>query len=411
MPDYQTLSTIHDLVAEDGRDIIYQEARMTSKLVDVGLPGEEKGQGGTEGKRPIKVKKKPTMVGTVQTKKGGIRAFGVTADGATRRQGSAVALAKGKYDPKIIEGELEIPLGVANVAAGGDGIDYVDEQLRTMGSQYGMHLDRAVAGAQLAFPTGGGAIAATTFTTADPSGYLEGESYDRYTTGDVYVDTFRVTNIAPPSASLTGDWTITVETAFAVAIATTNKIYQSGAGTSSNRLTSLQDVCTAATTLYGLTTSQFPSGLSIALSSWDNISGRRMGDLIAVQSGERPTVIATNSLGLSKIVNASTALRRFNSGNMDQYGGLVAKFDDMDIVACEQVSGTRMIFINPKHCHLHEFWAFAFQGDGVGKGGFGAASLKLSENNISYKGLGTSGVEFVCDKRRAFGEFTGVGES
>lgn len=409
--DAQSISTLHDLVAEDGRDIVYQQARLTSGLVDIRMPSEERYRPKPAKQRfdrPIISKRIPREVGTVQVKKGGIRSFGVTSDGATRRVGSAVQFNKGRYDFKIVEGELEIPLGVANTAQGGAGIDFVDEQLRTLGSQLGSHVDRAVAGTQLAAPATASGLA-TTFVTTDPSGYIEGEEYDQYTTADVYTQTFRVTNIAPPS-TLTGNWTITVESTLTSSILTTAKIYQSGGGTSANRLTSLTDVCTAATSMYGLSTTNFPSGLSIALSSWDNISGRRMGDLIALQSGSRPTHIAASSIGASKIMNQSVAQRRFNSGEMDPYGNMVLKFDDLPIVVSEQLSANTIRFINVDKCFLHEFWAFGFQGDGVGTNGFGASVLKLSENNISYKGLGTGGMEFVCNHRRAFGEFTGVGD-
>lgn len=411
--DAQAISTIHDLVAEDGRDIIYQEARMTSGLVDLRLPSEERYRPKPSKQRfdrPIVVKKMAREVGSVQTKKGGIRSFGVTSDGATRRVGSAVTVFKGKYDPKALEGELEVPLILANVAQGGAGIDYVDEQLRTMGSQLGAHFDRAVAGNQLGGVTATEAIGETALAFADPSGFIEGEEYDYYTTGDVYKGTFRVTNIAPPS-TMFGDWNVTVETALSVALLTTDKIYQSGGGTSANRLTSLSDVCNSATALYGLTTTNFPSGLSLALSSWDNISGRRMSDLIALQSGVRPTHIATSSIGASKIINQSVAQRRFNSGDMDPYGGAVAKFDDLPIVVSEQLSASTIRFINADKCWVHEFMPFSFQADGMGAGGFGSSFLRLSETKISLKGLGVGAYEFVCNHRRAFGEFTGVGDN
>lgn len=414
MVDYQTISTLHNLVAEDGRDLVYQQARLTSGLVDVSLPSEERYRpmpARQRKTRPIEVRKKPRMVGTVQTKKGTGRTGGVTTDGATRRAGSTVQFFKGTYDYKIYEGELEIPIGLANVPQGGDGIDYVDEQLNTLGSQFGADLDRLVAGPQLAAPDSTASAGLTTFTTSDPSGYIEGEEYDHYNSSDVYQQTFRVTNIAPPSASLFGAWTITVETALSIAIATTAKIYIFGAGDSTKRLASLTDVCTASTSMYGLSTTNFPSGTSVALSSWDNITGRRMSDHIALLSGVRPTHIVASSIGASKIINAAVAQRRFTSGDVDLYGGIQMNFDDLPIIISEQVSPQTIRFINADKCFVHEFWPFQFQADGVGNGGFGANVLKLSETKVSYKGLGTAGLEFVCNHRRAFGEFTSVGDT
>lgn len=414
MTDAQIASTLHNLLDEDGRDVVYQQARLSCGLVDLALPSEERYRPKPPRQRyekPIEVRRKARLVGTVQTKKGTARSGGVTSDGAVRRAGSVVTFAKGTYEYKIYENELEVPLGLVNVAQGGDGIDFLMEQLDTMGSQYGCDIDGLVDGRLLDAPTATAAIAATTFAVADPAGYIEGEEYDQFTTADVYTQTFRVTNIAPPSSSLFGDWTLTLESALSIAILTTAKIYPYGAGDSTKRLASLNDVCTAGTAMYGLTTTQFPSGLSIALSAWDNINGRRMSDTIAVVSGSRPTHIGTNSLGASKIINASVAQRRFTSGDLDPYGGAVAKFDELPIVISEQMSGKRFKFINAQKCWLHEFWPFGFQADGVGNQGVSKAYLKLSEDKVSYKGLGTAGLEFVCNHRRAFGEFTGVGDA
>ncbi len=123
MSDAQTASTLHNLLDEDGRDVVHQQARMDSGLVDVALPSEEKYRPKPAKQRtekPIEVRNMPRMVGTVQTKKGTGRTGGVTSDGATRRTGSVVQFAKGTYEYKIYEAELEVPLGLVNVARGGD---------------------------------------------------------------------------------------------------------------------------------------------------------------------------------------------------------------------------------------------------------------------------------------------------
>jgi hypothetical protein len=136
-----------------------------------------------------------------------------------------------------------------------------------------------------------------------------------------------------------------------------------------------------------------------------------MNDTIAIVSGSRPTHICGNSILASKIINASVAQRRFTSGEMDPYGGAVPKFDELPIVISEQLSSKKAKFINADKCWIHEFWPFGFQADGIGNQGFSGSILKLSENKVSYKGLGTAGVEFVCNHRRAFGELTGIGDS
>ena len=68
MPDYQSISTIHDLVAERGRDIVYQQARLSCGLVDVRLPSEEKYRPKPARQRngkQLQQRKTPREVGTV----------------------------------------------------------------------------------------------------------------------------------------------------------------------------------------------------------------------------------------------------------------------------------------------------------------------------------------------------------
>ncbi len=411
MVDYQSAAVLHNMIAEDGRDLVYQQARLTSGLVDLSMPSEEKYRPPPPRQRktkPIEVRRKARMVGTVQVKKGTARTGGVTVDGATRRAGSTVQFHKGVYEYKIYEGELEIPIGLINVVQGGDGIDYLDEQLNTLGSQYGTDMDRLVAGPQLSPPDVAAPAGNTTFIVTDPSGYIEGEEFDDHDSLGVYKQTFRVIDIAPPTGTLFGAWTITLEQPLTQAFLTTDIAFLFGAGDPLKRLASLTDVVTATTPMYGLTTTDFPSGLSVGLVAWDNISGRRMGDTIALLSGSRPTHVVASSIGASKIINAATAQRRFTNGDMDIYGNVVMNFDDLPIVISEQVSPLTIRFINAEKCFVHEFWPFQFQMDGVGNAGFSGAALKLSETKVSYKGLGTAGLEFVCNHRRAFGEFTGV---
>lgn len=415
MADTQVLSELHDLVDEFGRPMIAQQARMSQNLIDVPLPSEE--SYGTKPankrmERPIGVKRKATQVGTVQVKNGGIGSMGTTADAGTRRASSAVKMFKGTYNPVIVEGTIEFPAAAVRVARGGDGIDLFEEQVKTFGSQFGVYLARSVIGSQVGNPTSNASIGDTSFTVDDPSGWIIGEVYDQYTSGGTFVQSFRVSDLA--ITALDGTATVTLSAALTDGITeASDLIYLSGQGASATRLQSLANVVNSATQMYSLSTTNFPSGLSISsVTSWSNAEGRRMMDVLAVVSGSRPTHIVANSIGASKIVNSAQAQIRFVPGQsqeLDAYGGFsVPMFNGVHVIIDEQQASTNYDFINADAAWLHEFYGFGPDVDGGSQGGMERSSMQLSHTKYSYELKCSGAYEFVCNHRRAFGRFTGV---
>jgi Ca2+/Na+ antiporter len=416
MADYQVLSELHDLVSEFGRDMITQQARMSQNVVDMTPPSQENPQTKPANKRmerPISVKRKAVQVGTVQVKNGGIGSMGTTADAGTRRASSAVKLFKGTYNGVIVEGTIEFPQQSVRTARGGDGIDLFEEQVKTFGSQYGVYLARSILGSQVDNPTSNVLAAATSFTVDDPSGYIIGEVYDQYNTGGTFIQSWRVSNIEI-AFDLTA--TITLSEALVSGItAASDAIYLSGQGSSATRMQNLKNVSDSATLMYGLAVANFPSGLAVStVAAWGNSDGRRMMDVIAVQSGSRPTHIIANSVGASKIVNSAQAQIRFvpgTSSELDAYGGYnVPMFNGVPVIVDEQQGSTTFDFINADACFLHEFYPFGPDIDGGGQGEMGRSSLQLSREKYSYELRCSSAQEFVVNHRRAFGRFTGVGD-
>lgn len=415
MADYQVLSELHDLVSEFGRDMITQQARMSQNIVDIMPPSQERQDTKPANKRmerPISVKRKSTQVGTVQVKNGGIGSMGTTADAGTRRAASAVKLFKGTYNGVIVEGTVEFPMQAVRTARGGDGIDLFEEQVKTFGSQYGVYLSRSVLGSQVDNPTANVAIAATSFTVDDPSGYVIGEVYDHYDSANVFVQSFRVTNV-----TIAFDLTATISFAALsdAIVAADDSIYLSGQGNSNNRLQNLKNVNDSGTQMYGLSTTNFPSGLAVSsVASWSNEDGRRVMDVVAVASGSRPTHIIANSIGASKIVNSAQAQIKFVPGvtkELDAYGGFnVPMFNGVPVIIDEQQASSTFDFINAEACFLHEFYAFGPDLDGGGQGEMGRSSLKLSENKYAYELRCSSAQEFVVNHRRAFARMTGVND-
>lgn len=415
MADYQVLSELHDLVSEFGRDMVTQQARMSQNVVDITPPSQESQATKPANKRmerPISVKVKPTQVGTVQVKNGGIGSMGTTADAGTRRASSAVKMHKGTYNGVIIEGTIEFPAQTVRTARGGDGIDLFEEQIKTFGSQFGVYLSRSILGSQVDSPLSSVLAGATSFTVDDPSGWVIGEVYDDYTSGGTFVQSFRVANITV-AYDLTA--TITVESALTDPISTTDAIYLSGQGSSSTRLQNLKNVCDSGTSMYSLSTTNFPSGLAVSsVASWSNADGRRIMDVVATVAGTRPTHIIANSVGASKIVNSAQAQIRFVPGTsqeLDAYGGYsVPMFNGVPVIIDEQQSSTTFDFINADACFLHMFYPFGPDVDGGGQGDMGRSSLQLSHDKYSYELRCSTAAEFVVNHRRAFARFTGVGD-
>lgn len=415
MTDYQVLSELHDLTAEFGRPVVYQQARESQNIVDLKLPTGGRGGGssamsggGERFERPVKVKHKAEKVGTVQVKNGGVGSLGTTADAGTRRAASSLKLHKGKYDPVVVEGTIEFPGATVRVARGGDGIDIFEEVVPTFGRQFGMYYARSWLGSRIQTPAAGAAVAATTWSITDSSGYLIGEQVDIYTTADVFKETVRILDV-----SLTFDtaMTVTLQDPLVNAVLSTDKIYLSGQGSSTTRLQSQLNAVDSTAAMYTLTTTQFPSGLTKSLPSWDNQSGRRMGDVLARASGERPTDIIANSVGASKIVNASVPQRRFADGKMDPYGGWQPMFDGMPIIVDEQQSDTTLDFINRNKCWVHCFYDFAPDNiTGASSGSAGREALILNRQKYTYDLPMSGGFENVWEQRRAFGRFTDVAD-
>jgi hypothetical protein len=416
MADYQVLSELHDLVSEFGRDMVTQQARLSQNLVDLTPPSQENQNTKPANKRmerPISVKTKATQVGSVQVKSGGIGSMGTTADAGTRRAASAAKMFKGTYNGVVIEGTIEFPQQSVRTARGGDGIDLFEEQVKTFGSQFGVYLSRSLLGSQVDNPTANVAVAATSWTVDDPSGSVIGDVYDQYNSGGTFIQSFRVSNVAV-AFDLTA--TITVSAALSDAItAASDEIYLSGQGSSSTRLENLKNVCDSGTQMYGLSTTNFPSGLAVSsVNAWSNADGRRMMDIIATVSGSRPTHIIANSVGASKIVNSAQAQIRFIPGTsqeLDAYGGFnVPMFNGVPVIIDEQQASTAFDFINADACFLHLFYPFGPDVDGGGQGEMGRSALQLSREKYSYELRCSTAAEFVVNHRRAFGRFTSVGD-
>jgi hypothetical protein len=227
-----------------------------------------------------------------------------------------------------------------------------------------------------------------------------------YNVSDVYLETITVSDVSIPAS---GDSTITCG-ALTSAWATTAKIYLRGQGVSAQRLRSLADINSSSTTMYGLTTAQFPSGqLDSSTVSWSNEDGGAMIDRIAIISGERPTDLIVNSRGRRKIMNGMTPGVRFQSGTMDIYG-LKPEFDGLEIVTDENQGDKVVDFVNTNHWFLHEFYPFGSDLDGGESGNMERSAMRLSHTKYSHELPFSGSYELVCDYRQAFGRMSAIAD-
>lgn len=386
----QVLSVLHDLIDEFGRDRINEQANIGSSLIK---------EGG------IKVKSKPTSVGTIQTKNGGFGSFGTVTDGGTIYAADSIDFSKGKYDPIPTVGEILFPATAVRVASAGDGLDLFNESMETAGRQAFQLLDRSILSHQ-AGATSGITAGNSSFTATDPSAYKPGYSYDVYTSADVYVETFRILSVVIDS---TGTATVTLTSAAVNTWASTVKVYLRGQGSSTQRMANLKDVCTSGTALYGLSTTAFQSGEdNSSVVSWSNEEGGAMIDRVVARSGMRPTHLVVNSVGRRRVMNALLDQKQFIGGTHDIYG-FKPEFDGLPLLLDENQLSSVVDFINKDAWYLHEFYKFGPDQDGGGQGSMGSRSaLRLDNARHAYVCRISGAYEVAVKQRNCFARFSAL---
>jgi hypothetical protein len=395
----QTTSALAELFNQYGRNIVYNQFMTYAPLYD---------------KKLIPRKNTNGELYAVTVRKGEQASAGFIADGGTRAPSSAIQFAKGVATYKILDMPVTFQLGQIRTAKGKAGIDVFKENLKAAGRTAARLYDRSIQDHTLALPAGNVAAGQTTLTVTDASGWREGATVQQLNAGLAVIDTFEVTNI---STSYSGSTVVTFSPALTVGLTVaTDFLVIQGSASSSNRPLNLSDVNNSATSMYGLSTTDFPTGLAVPgsdVSTWSNEDGLQLHKVIQTRSGgsDRCTHILCSPIGKARIINAVQPQMRFAEGNAtrDPYS-FRPEFDGMVIIEDTNTKDSRYDYLNTEYLEIAEFWPWGPDSDGIegrGTSSFENA-LKVERDTYSAVMLASMGFELICTYRRAFGAFTGI---
>jgi len=379
-----------ELIQQYGKKWLYEQANMDSPMLS------------SKALTEVNISQ---SVGVVQVKAGGFGTTGLIADGSAYATPDDVEPYRGTYQPAILNSNGKVPLGMARVAQGGDGIAILKEELNSMGRDHYRTLERLIIANTLSPPVGTVSIGATSFPVVDASGYVVGATIDFYASG-VYQESHRVTDVAIPGS---GNATITIGTA-AVAALTGTTAHIRGSQVSGQQMINFDGVINPAATLYGLATAVFPGGESTTLATLTFAGIRALLARIAKRAGRRPQVFIVNELNQNRIYDLQTQNVRFvegQSAKIDPYD-MKLLFNGMKSVTTEQASDRVINFINTEDVKLHVFDKFGGELDGFKKSAPNESGVRKSEIG-HYLLLQFSGMyNLRVSRRNGCAQLTGI---
>jgi len=347
------------------------------------------------GKGMIEKVKKVDKVGVVNIKAGQLRSVSWIGDAGALPSGADVQPVQATYLPVGLFGRISIPRIASHLASSlEDGIDIVKEEMESAGKTIAQQLGRGIFGSSLGAPAATVNAGSTTFEVADPSGWRNGMGFEIYfgsTAIEGYSDAtlLYVTNVSIG----TGTGGNTVITFVGTGVGGTNvsqwlttyTFYLRGAGDSSRRMVSLQDV-TAAASLYGQsqTTNDWSGNLDSTAEPLSISKMRDMLDLVVRRRGQKPKCLVANRKNERRYSDLLINNRRFPSGKMDAVGGLAHEFEGLPLFLDENVGDSQMFFFNSEDVKLHEFRAPSPEFHGGSKKGMDRGAVLISDSQLVY---------------------------
>lgn len=412
MADPQDIQDLEFLVDRLGMPTVHQQAGFVQRTIDLTMPMEEdeldQDTGPQRATRPVKVERGMRGIDTVNVELGGFAGLGSYSDGSARPAGTGRPIIQGRALPVVIAATQKYFLAQVDIAAGGDqSVDPVMDGLRTFGSQFGAFMARCVNDPQVDEPTANVAIAATSMTVQDFSGYIEGQTYEvRLNSDDSLVGEFVAALVSP---AFDGTAVVVFESALTFAITVADdSIFLKGQGDPTLALGSIKDLTDSTLDMYGLSrTTQFPPGIEENVAgAFSNADGKRAISMLA--TSDMPTHILTSPLGSDKIVLAQEDTVRFIPGvganQRDPFhDAMIPEFGGLPIIACPQAGDNTITIGNFKRLFVREHAVFRPRMPaGRAKGDMGKASLFTSEDLLALKQLWDGFYRTVCYRRRSF---------
>lgn len=423
-----TEAALRDMLGEFGRKMLYEQANLASPLIDF-----MSGNGKKKSKYKLfEILDEPTKLGSVNIKNGGLASNSGVKDGANRATPEQLDWAHGYYGVKIQQGNLSFPEGVTRVGSGSEGVDIVEQSLRTTGMDLARTLDRQLTKHELCSPTATALINATSIAVDDISGLRVGQRVDLYASnGTTFHGTMLISAIVPTS-SLGGTLTIPSGTDDAgaatvgvpIAILTNMRLFLQAANLSSGGgatappsrafPVNLTDVCTAATQLY----SGFASAATQPAGYKDSGTTALVPSVIArgqtmvrVQSGCKANYILCHPINAERLMISTSASVRFvEASKMDLYGAETAVGGS--IIVEDPNCGLKDVWVgdfSPENIQLHQFWGFGPKGAEGGKNGkWGRGALQNSQTTVGDVMFITGAHELRVQNRQAFAHFSAI---
>lgn len=395
---FASSEAIRHLVGRFEVGMIYEQALLESAVLDKGV---------------IKILKRPGKIGQVNIKSGAFSSTKWLEDNDSLPTAASVDPVALFYYPKVLFSFGTIGrLAMDNVSGVDEAANLIAEEMSSMaadvGQQLGMSLFRSAGqhGSPAASVT---ANSSTSFTIADASGIVVGQTLDVYSDSPAFVESVVVTGVtrAAPGSNDTVSFTGGGSGGAAANNWTTAYTIHS-AGSYSDGILGLPDV-TAAASLYGQaqTSNEWSGELSSGVGSLSISDLQDMSTKLKKRRKKSWSHIISNSVGEQRYNALINDQRRFMGMSMDGVGTSLT-FEGKPWVVDENCLDGDIYFHSDDTVKLHEFLPFQVNKDGGSGGKLGKAAVVVSQSTYSYTFQGSGAYQLRVQERRGTGRLAGV---
>ncbi len=355
----------------------------------------------------IKYIKEPGVVGFVNVTSGGNGSGGFVSDGRTLPTGESSDVTQLSYNARYLYNRLLLPRGGLEQLSRREGVRMALVQLKKSAGQAVRQRARAFFGGSLGSPAATVTASSTTFTTADPSGFRNGDKIECRESDGTLRQIVQITNVAV--ASGTGNSTVTFTPANSVQWETSDVLYIRGQY--SNGITSVTDVHAAAS-LYGhsQTADDWSGNLDSSTSTLSETAIRDLFDVCIVRSGEEPDCLVMHPQTCSTYMELFHTDMRFTSGGKNDYYGFKPTFDGKPIHRDPNFQKSNVLLHNEEDVKIHEFRPFGPASDGDAKKS-GMAAAQLSPTSFAWDIQMHQSIQTAVQCRNSSALMTGITNS
>lgn len=337
-------------------------------------------------------------------------------DGATTQAGTVTSMDQGYEKPVIARGAVKLGRMAATLAKGKKGVAYFKQQTADLVRHIAQLYGRGIfVKSVYTFPTSGVAAAGTSFTTTDPSGWIEGQKYEVVNTNtNTLVEAFTVTSITTTDgvtytinhAARSSNWhhATSYHTAYPYGAAQT-------AGHSAGAMPSLEDFCADAN-LHNITknTSGWTGNLISAVGTLNQADVRTGHTMVKRKARQRCTDMLLNSENEGRLITDMNDQARFllqGKKAIDAYDFKLG-VDGLPITVDENCPDGSVFLINKNYIKRVVQKKLGPVVDGVTPKGNLLANVIVDDTAAVYKCLFETYVTMVTNRRNAHCHLAGI---